>query len=149
MIISEFFKHLFVMLSPYLIGATLGVLGTFVTGFVKEFFDERRRISKHKLEVARQVLRICNEASTCNFKSPPRDIEHINSVLTDIEGIDSAQEKILTSFVSRWQIININAQTGNNGLNKLKTEDFVTMINDNEESRKELVSWANTIRVGK
>ena len=73
-------------LQPYVIGRIFGVIGTFATGFSKEFFEERARVAKHRREVARHVLRICNEASTGNFKQAPREIGDVHAALTDLAG---------------------------------------------------------------
>ncbi len=134
------------ILLPYLIGAVLGVVGAFGTGYVKEFFDERARIAKHKRDVARLVLKICNEASTGNFKRPPRDIESINSVLTDVEGVDKEIELIMNNFVNLWGRIVEQSQKSN--MDKDETRHLVKMLNDVEKDRKKLTSWSNQLRAG-
>src|ERR1035437_2175144 len=75
-------------LMPYIIGGIGGVITLFASGFLKEFFDERARRSRHKREVARHVFRICIEASTNSFIVEPRNMEDIYSSLTDLEGLD-------------------------------------------------------------
>lgn len=50
--------------TPYIIGAIFGVVGMFTTGFAKEFFSERARTKKHRIDVAREVYKVINEASS-------------------------------------------------------------------------------------
>ena len=133
-------------LFPYIIGAIGGIASLYASGYCKEYFDERARIAKHKREVARQVLQICNEASTSNFKLLPRDIEHVNSVLTNVEGINSNMEAIMNRFISLWQLI---AQISQSHLGKEETKDLREMLKEVEEKRKRLVDWANSIRIGR
>lgn len=131
-------------LQPYIIGAIFGSIGTFLTGFAKEIFDERARKKKHKLDIARQVLKICNEASTNNFKQPPRSIEHVYSVLTDLEGINKKMSIEMEKFVSSWQIM-----TNPNDIPfSDKGKYFPDELNRAEEKRKTLIEWANKIRTG-
>jgi hypothetical protein len=130
----------------YIIG-TGGIVTLLWKGFLKEFFDERKRIAKHKLNVARHVLKVCNEASTGNFKRPPRDIEHIHSVLTDVEGFNSDMEKTMTSFISLWQhVVHLSENRLKRAVNE---KDFTKTLRDVEKKRKILVGWANKIRAGK
>lgn len=53
-------------------GFILGVVSTaitiFVGGFSKLIFGEIKRIRKHKLNVAIEVHKLCNEASLGNYK---------------------------------------------------------------------------------
>lgn len=133
-------------LTPYIIGAILGIVGTFVTGFAKEFFDERARRFKHKLNVARHVLEICNEASTGNFRKTSRNTEHVNSVLTNLDGVDEKMGVVMNSFVSLWgRLVDYSEDTrqGESGI-----RHYAEMLNDVEQKRKTLVTWANKIRAG-
>lgn len=134
-------------LLPYIIGAFFGVVGSFITGFSKEFFDERLRKAKHKRDVARQVLKICNEASTGNFRSAPRDVEYVNSVLTDLEGVDKNKSVEMEEFISSWQIFaRERLRTPlNSGDVKFAKEE----LGRADGKRKILVVWANKIRTGK
>lgn len=136
----------FQIFQPYIIGAIFGVVGVYLAGFVKEFFDERARKAKHKRDIASQVIHICNEASTGNFKKTPRNIENIHNVLTDLEGIDNKMCESMDKFVSEWQIF----AKGQNF--RLVSNDRDKFINDGlesiEEYRRELINWANTIRAG-
>lgn len=141
--LNDFFSKL----TPYIIGAILGIAGTFVTGFAKEFFDERARRFKHKLEVARHVLRVCNEASTGNFRKTPRDMEHVNSVLTNLDGIDAEMGVVMNSFVSLWG--RLVEQSGMAEQDEVGRRHYVEMLSEVEQKRKILVAWANRIRVGK
>ncbi len=131
---------------PYIIGAAGGILSLFVSGFFREFFDERARRAKHKRDVARKVHKICTEASTGNFRTAPRDIEDVNSVLTDLEGVDKAMSVEMEKLVSSWQSVVLERSKG-----ELSAEDvnFVKSQRDHaEEKRKILVAWTNRIRAG-
>ena len=130
-------------LQPYVIGFIFGVITLFVTGFSKEFFGERERKAKHKREVARHLLNICNEASTVNFRQPPKDIGKINATLTDLEGINTEIEKIANSFVSSWQIIYSLVRPG---MSSDERKHLVELLDEIEIKRKELVNWANKLR---
>lgn len=140
-------EQIFSKILPYIIGAIGGIVSLLASGFLKEYFDERTRIAKHKRNVTRQVLKICNEASTGNFRRSPRDIEHINSILTDLEGIDKKMEIIMNGFVNLWErIIEHSKKTGQEETGR---KYYAEMLNDIEEKRKKLTFWANKIRVGK
>lgn len=132
---------------PYIIGAIGGIISLFASGFLKEFFDERKRKAKHKRDVARQVLKICNEASTGNFKCAPRDIEHINSVLTDVEGVDKKMVLTMTSLISLWGRIIEHSEKSNQS--NASEGHYVEMLRDVEEKRKVIITWANKIRAGR
>ncbi len=127
-------------------GILLGVIGSFGSGFVKEFFDERARKAQHKREVARHVLQICNEASTCSYRHSPRDVEKINSTLTNLEGFDHKACVTMEKFSSSWQCFAREHSKG-----KMTPEDVrfaKEQLDDAEEARKILVPWANKIRIG-
>lgn len=131
---------------PYVVGAIGGVIGLFTSGFLKEFFDERARVAKHKRNVARHVLGICIEASTNNFLRAPRDMEDIYGVLTDLEGIDKDMEIVMNNFVNLWgRMIDVR-----NKENPTKEDNkhFAEMLKEIEEKRKILTAWANKVRVG-
>jgi hypothetical protein len=133
-------------LLPYFVGAILGIISLFVSGFFKEFFDERARIAEHKRNVARHVLKICIEASTNNFKHEPRNMEDIYSVLTDLEGIDKEMSVQMERFVSSWALINNRTKSDLSHDNvRLLTKN----LSDIEKQRKVLIAWANKIRTGK
>lgn len=122
-----------------------GIAVIFLTGFSKEFFDERNRRAKHKLNVAIEVHKICNEASSGNFKIAPRKSEHVNSVLTDLDGVDNEIGKIMNSFVSKWRII-VDRYNQTNQDDTAAAIHLVDMLNEIELKRKLLVDWANKIR---
>lgn len=135
MIFNQFINDAF----PYIAGAIIGVVGSFGSGFVREFFDERARKLKHRRNVARQVLKICNEASTGNFLARPRDQEHIESVLTDVGGIDRNITITMNSFIKLWERTSLEAQN---------TTQYAETLRDIKEKRQQLIHWANKIRVG-
>jgi hypothetical protein len=144
--ISEFITTILGQLPGFIFGVAATLLVAVGTGFIKEFFDERARKKKHKLEVARHVLRICNEASTGNFRHAPREMEDINSTLTDLEGVDKEMETIMNSFVNLWG--RLVEASGKAGQGEAGQRHFIEMSNDIEEKRKALITWANRIRVG-
>lgn len=115
-----------------------GVVATLIaevnTGFVKEIFEERARKRTHKINVANKVLKICNEASVGNYCIPPRDVEHVFSVMTDLGGIDVDMGRLMVEVVSYWIILS-------------KTKHQIRIEVD--EKRIKLVTWANMIRAGK
>ncbi len=101
---------------------------------------------KLKLQVARHVLGICNEASTGNFRKASRNTEHVNSVLTNLDGVDEKMEVVMNSFVSLWGRLvehSGKAEQGEPG-----RKHYVEMLNEVEQKRKILVAWANKIRAG-
>src|SRR4051794_33290680 len=98
---EQFFQQVGILI----VGAILGIFGTLGTGYGKEYFDERARQRKHKINVANEVHKLLHEASTGNFKRSPRDIEHINKVLTDLEGIDKEMGKNMNEFVNDWMLM--------------------------------------------
>ncbi len=129
----------------YVVGAILGVVGLFASGFLKEFFGERARKAKHKRNVARHVLKICIEASTNNFLLPPREMEDIYSAITDLEGIDKKMGAAMEKFISSWYFIKEHQRSNSN-------HDDAKFLKENldrvERERKVLVTWANKIRTG-
>jgi hypothetical protein len=133
-------------IQPYIIGAVFGFIGSFAAGFKTEIFNERARKARHKLDVAIQVHKICNEASTGNFRTAPRDMEHVNSVLTDLDGVDKKMGKTMNSFINSWQLLVEFYQEG--GSHHEEREFFNDLLKDAEENRKTLVGWANKIRAG-
>jgi hypothetical protein len=134
-------------LQPYIIGILGGVSSQIAGGYFKEHFAERERRLKHKINVANQVLKICNEASTGNFKHVPRDTEHVNSVLTDLEGIDQNMETVMNNFVNLWR--KITEDSANSARSEDSKRDLIEMNHNMEKDRKILVAWANKIRFRK
>lgn len=138
------FEQIISTIITLVIGAGGGIGGIFVTGFSREYFEERERKAKHKRNVARSVLKICNEASASTFKNPPRDNEHVISVLTDLEGIDRFIAEEMTSFINLWrrrsEIKNVISLEDNHFAIELK--------NDAENKRKHIIAWANKITSG-
>jgi hypothetical protein len=129
-----------------LITAVVGYVGgLFLPGFSKEFFAERARKARHKLDVAIQVHKICNEASTGKFQHWPRDMEHINSVLTDLDGVDKKMGETMNSFVSLWRDCVRAQQTV---LGVYAGRHYKEILGEVEEKRITLVAWANKIRAG-
>jgi hypothetical protein len=141
---------LVVSLLNQLPGILIGVVSTLVllfgTGFIKEFFDERARIKKHLLSVAQDLLQICNQASTYNYKLFPRDRENVNSVLTNVEGIDNELGKVFNNFVNIWYLIANLSQTR---MGKNETQDYREMLKKIDSQRSVLTTWANKFRNGK
>jgi hypothetical protein len=130
-----------------IIGGITFACGLYFRGFTKERFDNRARVVKHKLNVARHVLEICGEASTNHFATAPRDMEHIHSVLTNVEGFDKKVEVVMNSFISKWQMLVTMKNT--KGLNNDGAKYTAELMIEIEKDRKTLIEWANKIRVGK
>lgn len=118
------------------------------TGLVKERFDERARLKRHKLEVARHVLRICNEASMGNFKTKSKNLSMVYGTMNDLEGIEPDLGKILNRFVSLWDRI-AEASAARIDGNEKEIKYYLGMTDEIEVSRQTLVSWANNVRLGK
>lgn len=133
---------------PYIMGGLFGFLGAFSSGLIGEIFGERARQNRHKINVAREVHKLCIEASVSSFCDKPRDIEHVYSVLTDLDGIDEEKGEVLNKLVSLWQLIAF-AQQRTKRVTKELRQDQDERMKEIEEKRKILVNWANKIRVGK
>lgn len=142
----EFIKTIIGQFPGFIFGVAATLFITAGTGFIKEFFDERARKRKHELEVARHVLGICNEASTGNFREPPREMEHINSTLTDLEGINEEMSVKMTEFVSSWRTF--SRERSNGDLSPDNVKFAKGELDRAEKNRKILITWANKIRVG-
>lgn len=87
------------------VGGVLGFFGNFLGGFSKEFFDERARKKRHKIDVARAFQKIVTEASTNGFEMLPGDIEAVYNVLDDVKGVDAAVGEKSNIFVGNWQVL--------------------------------------------
>jgi len=134
-------------LPGFIIGVLSTLTITFGSGFIKEFFDERTRTAKHKRNVAREVHKIINEASSGNYRKAPRDIEYANGVLTDLDGVDEKMGICMNSFVNLWnRIIGASKQTEQSERGE---KYLINMLNEIEINRKELSTWANKLRAGK
>lgn len=140
--------QLFGKLLPFAATFVAGVVASFGSGFVREFFEERNRVATHKRNVARHVLKICIEASTNNFRCYPYEkIESIHSVLVDLEGINNQIEKELTQFVGLWRTI--SELYLKSWLNMEGKEHLSESLKSIERKRKILILWANSLRVGR
>ena len=141
-------------LQPYIIGACFGYVSTIftliVTGHTNFYFTEKSRKHTHMVNVANNVAKLCNEASTGNFKTPARNREHVNSVLTDLDGVSKDMGIVLNRFVSLWgHIIDLVSQSSDTGVNRVsRLRDLKETMDEIEEKRKILVEWANKIRAG-
>ena len=134
-------------IQPYVIGAIGGAGSLFLTGFVKELFEERARKAEHKRNVAIQVHKICNEASTGNFKRPARDDEHVNSVMTDLDGIDEEMGVVMNRLVASWRL-NTDPKKLDFHYPLESEKDHIERNRQIETDRNILVAWANKIRAG-
>jgi len=135
---------IFNTLQPYLIGFIVGIATMFASGYTKEYFEERASKAKHKRDVARQVLIICNEASSGSFRKAAREMEHVNSVMTDLEGIDKEMEEAMVKMVSSWGTVAREKTKGN--LSPYDVKFIKDQLDRAEENRKILIGWANKIR---
>jgi hypothetical protein len=142
-----------------LVTAAVGYIGgQFIPGFSKEFFAERARKKRHKIEVARKVLNICTEAKTGDFLLVPSSMEEVNRTLANVEGVDEKMGVAMTNMVNSW--ITLARLDANGGLSDearrferelLKNPTQLNrsaMLNYAKEENRVLVIWANKIRAG-
>lgn len=125
-------------------GFILGVLTKFADGYIKEHFDSRKRKAEYKRTIAEEVLKICNEASTNSFRIPPRDMEHINKILTEVELIDKQMETAMNEFISSWNFFASRRSVGNISPEDVKFAK--EQLDRAEERRKTLIKKANKMR---
>lgn len=122
-------------------GFILGVATKFADGYIKEHFDNRKRKVEHKRKIAAEVLTICNEASTNSFRTPPRDIEHIHKILTEVEFIDKHMETAMNELVSSWSSFSTRRSAGHLQPEEVKFQK--EQLDRAEERRKILIRMAN------
>ena len=125
---------------PIFVGGAIGFFVNFLGGFSKEFFDERARKKRHKIDVARAFQKIVTEASTNGFKVLPREMEHVHSVLDDVKGVGAVVGEKANIFVGNWQVI---AHTHVDGGN------YKDLLQETRDLRDELTEWCNKIKNGK
>lgn len=132
-------------------GALGGIVATIlwkvVDRVLNDGFEERKRALRHEIEMARKVFDICNEASTNNFKNLPQDMKHVNSILSNLEGIDENMCKNMEEFISSWGTF--ARERTRKGLLPDDVRFLKEQLDRAEERRKILINWANKIKVGK
>lgn len=133
---ADFIYQIFWKLLIFLGGVVATLIYELKTGFVKEIFEERTRKRTHKINVANKVLKICNEASVGNYCVPPRDVEHVFSIMTDLDGVDEDMGKSMNEIVSYWMILSA-------------TKHQIRTAAEVSERNIQLVTWGNAIRAGK
>lgn len=130
-------------------GTVLGIVGTITTkffgGYIERFNKEQERKAKQKLNVAIEVHKICNEASTSNLRVAPRDIEHVNTVMTDVGGVDEEIGEAMNSFVNLWVLV---CSGEKRWIDKEKAKNLIEMRSEVEKYREILIKWASKIRTG-
>ena len=145
---SMSFEEVVGVLFPYVIGGIGGVGGVFLTGFAKEFFGKRDRKEKHKINVAREVHKVCVEADTSFYHKYARDPEHVTSVIDDVKSVDKDMGVKFEQFVTMWNGIALYIDE-----NKNNTTAFIErrdkMVRKIREFREEIVTWEGKIRAGK
>lgn len=129
-------------------GLASGFFGAFITGLVGEIFGERARQNRHKIDVAREVHKLCTEASTYHFQHLPRDMERIFSVVTDVDGINKDMGKVLNRFVTLWQLL-AKRRPATREYSHDENSNYQEMSDEIEKKRKILVKWSSGIRRGK
>ncbi len=125
-------------------GFILGILTKFADGYIKEHFDKRKKKTEHKQNIAEEVLKICNEASSNSFRIPPRDMEHINKILTEVELIDKQMETIMNEFISSWNLFATNRSAGNMSPDDVRFAKG--QLDRAEDRRKTLIKKASKMR---
>ena len=142
---SMSFEQVVGTLLPYVIGGVVGIAGTYATGFAKEFFDERARKRRHRLDVAREAHKIVNEAITTRFQSEPRDLEHAYSVAVDVRGVDKEYGDKFYNLLGNWKVFALKPDyQGKSERENIasRNKHFERLIN----SAFELQSWSSRIR---
>lgn len=145
---SMSFEQVVGTLSPYVIGAVGGVGSVLLTGFSKEFFGKRDRKERYRINVAREVHKICVEADTSFYHKYARDREHVTSVIDDVKSVDKEMGVKFEQFVIMWNGIALYIDE-----NKSNTTTFIEkrdkMVRKIREFREEIVTWEGKIRSGK
>lgn len=127
-----------------IIGGISTTIFLFLKGYLSLYFEKIKRVNKHKLNVAKQVLELCHEASSSAYSKLPRDYEHVLSVITNVKGIDKTKGAIMNKFVSLWVLITFIKRP------KMTNEDVefdFELKNEIEEKKEILMEWANNIRL--
>lgn len=75
-----------------------------------------------------------------------RSTEHVNIVLTDLDGIDKKIGLVLNKFISLWRLSACKPTYKDSKEEELYLNEI---INEIEEKRRILIEWSNKIRVGK
>jgi len=141
--ISKFFLSVLNQFPGLIIGWVTAVL----LGLNKIIFSEMKRVARHRLNVAIEVHKIVNEASSSGYKILPRGPEHVNITITDLDGVDSEMGVIFNSFVNLWN--RIGEQFGDKNKGVEQTKNYIEMTNQEDVYRVKLTNWTNKIRSGK
>lgn len=131
---EDFFKGIFIAIGGAIGGSILTILTKFADGWIQGYFNEKERKAKHKRNVAREVHSICNEALTTRFQYKPRNMEHINHVVSDVEGVDKEMGMVINKFIVAWH------ECSNMSL------PIPVSVRIAEKYRATLEEWANKIR---
>lgn len=70
---------------------------------VDEWLADKKQKKSNKRELADQVIKICSEASSSKYSTPPRDREHIKYVAYKLESIDQKLSDDLLWYLREWQ----------------------------------------------
>ena len=147
MTLTEIIKTISDQSPGLIIGAIVGIAGTIWTGLSRSWFAEQQRRKKHRLEVARHVLKICIEGSTCNYENKATDMKQVYATMTDLDGINTKLGKNLNKFISAWTLYAYSIQQGDKDYRDIEYRS--SLYNEIAEGRKIIIEWANKIRVGR
>lgn len=129
-------------------GGLVVFFGKFGEGWINSYFEKIERKAKHKRNVAREVHKLCIEASTGNYRIPPRNREHVNSVLVDVESVDNRISLVMDSFISLWRELVDQLKKDRQYDGQAEYEYVKELLNKVEAKRKILVAWENKLRAG-
>lgn len=135
---EEFSRGIIIAVGSAVGGIILTILTKFADGWIQEIYKERERKAKHKINIAREVHAVCNEALTYRYQHRPRDMEHINHVISDVEGVDKEMGKLFEKFISDW----VEGAINGNGVEGIENPSETRA----DEKREILEEWANKFR---
>lgn len=137
------------LLPGFFIGSVSTSLANFFTGLSGEFFAERARKSKHKIDVARHVSDLVGEViSSKSYTEFPRDMEKAMRTVGDLKAISHRMAKKLERFLSRWQLIaSCSKDPSINETEKEKT--LIEWRREADTLCEELSIWVSRVKAGK
>lgn len=119
-----------------IVGGVVGFVVNHLGGFSKEYFDERKRVSNHRREVARKIIDICTfDIDKLSAGLPTLEqINIFNRTVADLTALDMELGKMLKNYVNYIK---------DGGLLLIASGGIMDLY------RVDLMAWANDVRVGK